>query len=213
MADIDSFWLFVFSGLALNLTPGADMLFVIDRAMSRGTPAGIAAALGIAVGSALHLLLAVIGVSALLAASPAAMNVLKVIGAAYLFWLGVTLIKSNLVAQTADTETDPGDATSYLLPAFIKGVAVNVLNPKIALFFVAFLPQFVNPNATQPIVALIILGCVFNFVGTAWNFIVAWGAARIRQHLQSDSLALRWYPRVVGILMLALAARLAISEF
>jgi len=197
MADIDNFWLFVVSGLALNLTPGADMLFVIDRAMSRGTWAGIAAALGIAVGSALHLLLAVIGVSALLAASPAAMNLLKLAGGAYLLWLGLTLMKSNLAAQAAVPETSPDHVTDDLLPAFFKGVAVNVLNPKIA---------------PKPIVALIILGCVFNIVGTTWNCIVAWGAAKIRTHLQTDSVTLRWYPRVVGILMLALAARLVFTE-
>lgn len=210
MIGIDSFWLFLISGLALNLTPGADMLYVIDRTIARGTRNGIFASAGIAAGCLIHLMLAAAGVTALLAASPASLTVLKMLGAAYLLWLGVTLLRSNLFEQSLSGPNNPS-TTSQQANDFLKGVAVNFLNPKIALFFIAFLPQFISQDATSPGATLVALGLIFNVVGTISLLVVVWAANHIRSKLKSGSLILRWYPRLVGALMLALGVRLALT--
>ncbi len=210
MADIENFWLFLATGLALNLTPGADMLYVIDRTIAGRAHNGIAAAFGIFAGCMVHLLLAAVGITALLAASPAALSLLKYAGAIYLAWLGISLMRSDVLRnlQSPSSETL---SSIRVLGDFIKGVAVNVLNPKIALFFVAFLPQFIRHDAGEPVIALVTLGLIFNVVGTALLFVVVWGAAKVRAHLAAGSPAFKWYPRVAGALMLALGCRLALT--
>lgn len=210
MIGIENLWLFLISGLALNLTPGADMLYVIDRTIARGTRNGIVASAGIAAGCLVHIVFAAIGVTALLAASPASLTILKVIGAAYLLWLGVTLIRSDLFEQLRSPANDSSTAIQQAND-FLKGVAINVLNPKIALFFIAFLPQFISQDATSPVATLVTLGVIFNVVGTFTLFIVVWAARTIRLTLKTKSPLLDWYPRLVGALMLALGVRLALT--
>jgi threonine/homoserine/homoserine lactone efflux protein len=201
--------LFVISGLLLNFTPGADTLYIVGRSTLQGTRAGAVAALGIGAGCCVHMLAAALGLSALLAASATAFTVVKLIGAAYLVYLGVSLWRSGPPTPAA------GKAPARRAPmriVFAQGVLTNVLNPKVALFFLAFLPQFVDADAPHKLVAFLFLGLVFNFNGTLWNLFVAWSAASIGRRVTGRGRASAWLARVAGTAFVALGIRLALSE-
>ena len=142
LPDLSRFLAFAMAGLALNMIPGADMTYVMASAARGGTRSGLAAALGISAGALIHVAAAVVGLSALIASSPAAFTILKWGGAAYLLYLAVQIIRTP---SGGDEEAPYRTAASSNAAIFRSGALVNVLNPKIALFFLAFLPQFVNP--------------------------------------------------------------------
>ena len=137
-----AFLSFVVAGLALNVVPGADMTFIIASAARGGRRDGIVASLGVGTGALFHILAAVLGLSAILASSQAAFNLIKWVGAAYLLWIAFSLIR----AKDAPADAPPRAASSLFRAAML----VNILNPKVALFFLAFLPQFVDPAAAMP---------------------------------------------------------------
>ena len=138
---IHSYGLFVLAGILLNLTPGQDSMFIIGRSLTGGLRAGVAAAVGISAGSIFHTLAAALGLSAILATSPAAFTIVKLVGAAYLVYLGLKMLlaKSTNGDVAASATVSSVDARS----AFLQGIVTNILNPKVALFFLAFLPQFI----------------------------------------------------------------------
>ena len=196
--------LFVLSALLLNITPGQDTLYIVSRSAYQGWRAGAVAALGIGAGCMVHITAAAFGLSALLAASASAFTVLKLAGAAYLIYIGVSLLRSARAAAAAKL------APSALRSIFVQGFWTNVLNPKVALFFVAFLPQFVDAAAAGSPLPFLFLGLVFNVNGTLWNLFVAWSAAHVGRALHSG--AALWFNRGVGALFVYLGARLALSE-
>ena len=196
--------LFVLSALLLNITPGQDTLYIVGRSASQGWRAGAVAALGIGAGCMVHITAAAFGLSALLAASASAFTVLKLAGAAYLIYIGVSLLRSARAAAATNL------APSALRSIFVQGFWTNVLNPKVALFFLAFLPQFVEAGAAGSPVPFLFLGLVFNLNGTLWNLFVAWSAAQVGRAL--DGGAALWFNRGVGALFVYLGARLALSE-
>ena len=199
--------LFVVSGLLLNFTPGADTLYIVGRGTVQGARAGAVAALGIGAGCCVHILAAALGLSALLAASATAFTVVKLIGAAYLVYLGVSLWRSG-----------PGKNGAAPLPpvplrrVFAQGVLTNVLNPKVALFFLAFLPQFVDPDTPNKLLAFLFLGLVFNANGTLWNLFVAWSAATLGGRVASRGRGATWLARTAGAAFVLLGVKLALSE-
>jgi len=195
---------FALAGLALNIVPGADMTFVIASAARGGRRDGIVAALGIGAGALIHVCAAVAGLSAILASSQAAFDLIKYAGAAYLLWLAFSLIRSGKSA---------GESTPPVLPArlFRSAMLVNILNPKVALFFLAFLPQFVDPAANLPAVQILCLGLWFDFAGTLVNIavaIVAAGAAVRLREVAWLARAARW---LAATIMGALAIQLALA--
>lgn len=198
---------FFAAALALNLTPGADMTYVMTRGVAQGRAAGLASALGIFGGSAIHTLLAAIGVSALLAASELGFQILKYAGAAYLLYLAV---RSFLKRE------EPMDATTSrpdrLWRVFLEGVLVNLLNPKVALFILAFLPQFVQPEKGAVWAQIVFLGTCFNISGTIVNAGVATAAARLSQRLRRSVSLRQWMNRITGTILGALAVRLILSS-
>jgi threonine/homoserine/homoserine lactone efflux protein len=139
MPDATTFGLFVAAALALLLMPGPAVIYVVTRSVDQGRPAGLASVLGVGIGSLVHIAFAAVGLSALLASSAAAFGVVKWLGAAYLIWLGLQRLLTRGEDAPAAVEPD------HLSRIFLQGVVVNVLNPKTALFFLAFLPQFVDP--------------------------------------------------------------------
>lgn len=207
---IHDLWLFVLTGLVLNLTPGADTLLVVSRTAAGGFRQGVAAALGIQVGCLVHAVAAALGVAALLAASPAAFRVLTGVGAAYLLWLGVQMLRSALSPAKADaaraSATGPRQATT-LRGAFAQGVLTNVLNPKVGLFFLAFVPQFIDAGAPSPLAAFLTLALVFDLTGGTWLLIVAALTARLRGAVAPH--VGRWLNGLGGALFIGLAWRLA----
>lgn len=213
MPDLHAYLLFIAASLLLNITPGADMLYVATNAARLGVARGIAGAFGVFAGTLVHIALAVVGLSAMLAASAFAFSVVKYVGAAYLLYLGCRL----LFARATDDKARSTQAAEPLAPrlsmaaVFARGALINVLNPKVALFFLAFLPQFVEPSATAHAAAFAVLGITFNVTGTLVNVLVALGAVGAGR-LPIARRAGHWAQRVVGALFIGLATRLALSS-
>jgi threonine/homoserine/homoserine lactone efflux protein len=200
--------LFIFSALLLNITPGPDTLYIVGRSSSQGFRAGAAAVLGISAGIMVHVTATALGLSAVLAASAAAFTVLKVAGAAYLVYVGISLMRSRVIAATAFASVAPAP----LRTIFVQGFWTNVLNPKVALFFLAFLPQFVDAAAPNEVLPFLFLGLLFNINGTLWNLFVAWSCARVSRVLMGSRAASMWFNRCVGMLFIYLGLRLALSK-
>jgi threonine/homoserine/homoserine lactone efflux protein len=213
---IHDLWLFLLAGVLLNITPGPDMGLIIARSTQQGTRAGIIAALGVGVGAFIHIAAAAIGLSALIVTSALAFTVLKWAGALYLVYLGIQLLRSPFANEapyegTASMQTSRPLAVARLRQIFLQGVLTNALNPKVAMFFLAFLPQFVSADAPSKVAAFIALGLLFNVVGTTWNIAVAWFTGRFAA--SSASLRLRaWLARVIGALFVGVAIKLALTE-
>ena len=197
---------FVLAGLALNIVPGADMTFVIASAARGGRRDGIVAALGIGAGALVHVVAAVLGLSAILASSQAGFDLIKWIGAAYLLWIAASMLRGG---QTHAEEPVRAGGTGWRL--FRAAMLVNILNPKVALFFLAFLPQFVDPAVAAPALQILFLGLWFDLVGTLVNVTVAVaaaGAAARFRHISWLGRAARW---VAATAMGGLAVQLALS--
>jgi threonine/homoserine/homoserine lactone efflux protein len=209
MFGTHDFALFVAAGVLLNVTPGPDMLYVIGRSTAQGVRAGAAAAFGIGAGCVVHAVAAALGLSAVLAASSSAFSVLQFAGAAYLVYVGVSLIRSARVPH--DAAPALALAPARLRAVFMQGFLTNVLNPKVALFFLAFLPQFVDADAASKPLALLFLGAVFNLNGTLWNLFVAWSAARMTAGLKHSTLA-AWFNGCIGGFFVYLGVRLALAK-
>jgi threonine/homoserine/homoserine lactone efflux protein len=202
-------WLFVLSALLLNITPGPDTLYILGRSTSQGWRAGAVAAFGIGTGALVHICAAALGLSAILAASATAFSVVKYLGAAYLLYVGIALIRSSGAAAmmaAADGQI------SQMRSIFLQGFLTNVLNPKVALFFLAFLPQFVSVDAASKPLAFLFLGAIFDFNGTIWNLAVAWSAARISGSLTPGITFRKWFNRCVGGVFVGVGLRLALSH-
>lgn len=202
--------LFVGAALLLNLTPGPDMLFVAGTAASRGRRAGLLAALGVGAGCLFHTVLAAVGLSALLAASDLAFTAVKWAGAAYLVWTGLTMLRAR-----RDTSGPSSERPARSGNPFWQGALTNALNPKVALFFLAFLPQFIDASAPGQAGALVVLGTLFNLGGTGVNLVVALLASRAAAGLASRGGAGRighWLQRAAGAMFVGLGLKLALSS-
>ena len=210
MLGIHDLWLFVLSGLLLNITPGPDTLYIVGRSSSQGWRAGAVAALGIGAGALVHICAAALGLSALLAASATVFTAVKIIGAAYLVYVGISLIRAKHSAQSPVIA--PGNRPVPLRGIFFQGFLTNVLNPKVALFFLAFLPQFVMADAPSKPLAFLSLGAIFDINGTLWNLLVAWSTARISRRLAAGDAFKKWFNRCVGSLFVLVGIRLALTH-
>ena len=207
LPDWPAFLSFVLTGLALNIVPGADMAFVIASSARGGHRVGVIAALGIGAGALVHILAATLGLSAILQSSQTAFNLIKWVGAVYLLWIALSLLRSNGAIRNAGAGTC---GSGWRL--FRAAMMVNILNPKVALFFLAFLPQFVDPETTAPALQILCLGLWFDLVGTLVNIIVASAAAGMAARLGH----VPWLGRIsrwlAATAMAGLAAQLAFSR-
>ena len=209
MLGIHDLPLFVVTGLLLNLLPGPDSLLIMTRSATQGWRAGSAAALGIGAGTFVHILAAAFGLSAVLAASSAAFTAVKLVGAAYILYMALGLLKSK---------KRDGNAAPLALPRlpyrkiFAQGFLTNVLNPKVALFFLALVPQFINADAPNKALAFIVLGCIFNFNGMLWCNALSLFTARVSSSIKLHPAVSLWLGRATGGLFVWLGVRLALSE-
>ena len=212
MPDTPQLLMFIAAGWLLNLTPGPDVLYIVSNALKGGVRAGIVAALGIVSGCFVHVFAAAFGVGALLATSAAAFNVLKWAGAAYLVWMGVKLllakVGTSVVPATGDSPTESAD----LRKVFRQGFLTNVLNPKVALFFLAFVPQFIAPGAEDKVTAFLLLGLLFNVNSLPINFGYAWLAGWASRRVGAVQRAMRWMDRGAGVMFIGFGLRLAMSD-
>jgi threonine/homoserine/homoserine lactone efflux protein len=206
--------LFVLAGLLLNLTPGPDVLYITSNALRLGARAGLVAGLGITTGCFVHVGAAALGVGALLATSATAFTVLKWVGAAYLCWTGGKLLLARAPQGLGlDDGAAPaqGHARVSVRAVYAGGFLTNALNPKVAIFFLAFLPQFIAPEASQKTLAFLLLGCLFTLVSIpvnmGWALAAAWLARRawVRG-------SMHWLDRVAGAMFLGFGLRLALSD-
>jgi len=201
--------LFIASGLLLNITPGQDTLYILGRTVSQGRRAGVLSVVGIISGAIIHTLAAAFGLAAILAASASAFVVIKFAGAAYLAYLGIRMILSGPETAGAESSTFDKDSDWSIYRA---GLLSNVLNPKVALFFMAFLPQFVAPTADSRVLAFLFLGAVFVFNGTLWCLFLVWAASAVNRRLRGRPSAGLLLKRAVGAMFVGLGVRLAVSK-
>lgn len=208
MFGIHDFGLFLAAGILLNLTPGPDTVYILGRSIAQGREAGIASALGISLGSIFHTCAAALGLSAILATSALAFGTIKLIGGAYLIFLGIKMIldRRKQLSLPADFRRHTTSA------AFRQGILTNILNPKVALFFLAFLPQFIDPASNMKIAAFIALGLTFVTTGTIWCLILAWFASIFSERLRNNETIAQWLNRTAGALFVFLGIRLATAK-
>jgi RhtB (resistance to homoserine/threonine) family protein len=212
MPDFQHLLLFVAAGWLLNLTPGPDVLYIVTHSLRSGARAGIVAGLGITAGCFVHIFAAAVGVSALLATSATAFTVLKWIGAAYLLWIGVKILFSRRPQTTTDLMAAAASEPQRPLKAvFIGGFWTNVLNPKVAIFFLAFVPQFIAPDAASPALAFAMLGVLFNLnaipVNVGWALVAAWMARR-----DAVQRGMHWLDRAAGVMFIGFGIKLALTD-
>lgn len=203
--------LFTLTVLVLNATPGVDMLYTVSRTLTGGWRGGVAAALGVCAGCVVHTVGAAFGLAALMAVSAWAFSLVKWAGAAYLVWLGIGMLR-----QAARRGEATAAAAAPMAPAgtgavFRQGMLTNVLNPKVALFFLAFLPQFIVPEAEHKTLAFLALGAWSIVQGMLFLFVLVAVTASLRRLGGSPRMA-RWLNAAGGLLFLGLAARLTQAE-
>jgi threonine/homoserine/homoserine lactone efflux protein len=211
MLGIHDLWLFIISGLILNITPGPDTAYIVGRSAQFGWRGGTAAALGIGAGCLVHVLACAIGLSALLAASATAFTLVKWVGAAYLCYIGIKMLLTR-ESEAAASSSAPEDRATALSKVFWQGALTNVLNPKVALFFLAFLPQFVDAAAPGKALAFLTLGLIFVFNGTLWCLAVAAFSARAAHRFRQSGCTMRWVNRALGAMFVYLGARIAMFQ-
>ncbi|MFG1495712.1 LysE family translocator [Saccharospirillum sp. HFRX-1] len=207
MLGINDLWLFMLSGILLNILPGPDSLYIISRSAGQGFKAGSAAALGIGSGTFVHILAAALGLSAILATSATAFMVVKIVGALYLISIAISMILSRAQPTSKVAAVQP----MPLRRIFRQGFLTNVLNPKVALFFLAFVPQFIDPASTQKALAFIVLGLIFNLNGMIWCHLLAWSSAHASRRVKQNPRLTLWLNRLAGTLFGYFGIKLAFS--
>jgi len=207
MPAAETIALFMAAALALNITPGPDMMYVTARSVADGRRAGVVAALGIGAGTLVHIAALALGLAALLAALPLAYDVLRIAGAVYLVVIGLQLLLRRPRADAVQAL-----ARSPLGTVFAQAVLTNVFNPKVALFFLAFLPQFVDPAAGPAVAQIVVLGLLFDVQGTIVNVAVALVASGTTARLRASARAVSVLQRLTGAVFVALGARLAMAK-
>ena len=208
MFGIHDFGLFLITGILLNLAPGPDTAYIVGRSIAQGREAGVASALGISVGSIFHTCAAALGLSAILAASAWAFVVVKIIGGGYLVFLGIRM----LLERREKLDLPSTFHRSTTAAAFRQGILTNILNPKVALFFLAFLPQFIDPSSNAKVAAFMTLGLTFVITGTTWCLILALFASAFSERLRGNQTIAQWLNRTVGALFVFLGVRLAATR-
>ncbi|MDB5232008.1 MAG: yrhP [Chitinophagaceae bacterium] len=205
MLGITNLPAFIAAGILLNVSPGADTMYILGRSIAQGRKAGIYSALGIVSGVFVHITFAALGLSLIVARSAMVFSVIKYAGAVYLAYLGIQMLlkKSNQVFSMAEEDT------KSLKKLYISGVLTNVLNPKVALFFLVFLPQFIIPSAAGNPLPFFILGIIFLIPGTIWCLLLALFSSMLATKIKGNISAASWINKITGGIFIALGLRLA----
>lgn len=209
MPDLQNFLLFALAALMLNITPGNDMLFVITRSLTYGTRAGIFAALGIGVGCFVHIFASVVGLSLIIRQSAFLFNLIRYAGAAYLIYIGVRSFlekPSTMLVNQTQVKKDSS------LKTLRQGAITNVLNPKVSLFFLAFLPQFIDNQAENATMQILFLGLWFNVSGTLVNVLIALLFSKIVARLNKFQQFWKWQNKISGAVLVALGLQIALKK-
>lgn len=210
MIEPSQLLLFMLAGWVLNLTPGPDVLYIISRSLRGGRRTGFAAVAGISTGCLVHVALASLGLGVLLATSATLFMVVKGVGAAYLLWVGVRLLLAKGGADTLQQGVDAGGGAGSWWQVFAGGFLTNVLNPKVVLFFLAFLPQFIAPSVQNKTLAFAMLGLIFTVNALPITALYVLAADRMRSSRWAAR-GMQWLDKVAGVLFIGFGVRLALS--
>ncbi len=210
MDSINNLTSFVIAGILLNLTPGQDTIYILGRSIAQGRKAGIISVLGISTGALFHISASAFGLSAILMASASVFSIIKYIGAGYLVYLGIRMFLSKNGAF--GTTFDSASEKANYLRTYRQGILTNVLNPKMALFFLAFLPQFINPTSANSPLPFFFLGSIFLTTGTIWCLIVAVFSSYVTDTLRRKPGIKRIMEKISGGLFIFLGLKLAIEK-
>lgn len=206
---IDHYLVFLTAGILLNITPGADTIYILSRSIAQGKPAGIASVLGIGSGGIFHTVCAAFGLSILLAQSSLLFNIVKLIGAAYLAYMGLTM----LIGKTGPAEISGSSSKKETIRRiYFQGLITNVTNPKVALFFISFLPQFVSVSNTHGSLPFLILGLTFITTGSIWCVVLAVSAAFISRKLRENPVISKVMLKLCGCMFVGLCVQLALKH-
>lgn len=208
MFGIINYKLFILSSILLNLTPGSDTIYILGKGISNGKKAAIISALGISVGCLVHTILAAFGLSAVLSKSILAFNIVKWIGAIYLIYLGIKSFKSKgfSLEETTNENAIP------LKKIFTEGILTNILNPKVALFFLSFMPQFIAQDNNHGALPFLILGFTFVISGTIWCQILAISSSLMTKKLKENPRISDRLNKITGIVFVALGIKLVTTK-
>jgi RhtB (resistance to homoserine/threonine) family protein len=209
---IQNLGLFILAGWALNLTPGPDVFYMVGSTLRSGFRGGVIAMAGIFAGCLVHVFAATVGLSALIATSATAFTLLKWLGAAYLIYIGFQMMRTKLPASDTQQFDVAHSQSISNKTIFIQGFLSNALNPKVALFFLAFLPQFISSHATQPWLAFLALGILFNINAIPVNLGYVMLAAWVSKRMGSLQRGMAWLERAAGALFIGFGVKLALSE-
>lgn len=223
MPETQQLLVFMLAGLLLNLTPGPDVLYIVSRSLRGGVQPGLVAAWGITAGCCVHVAAAALGLGAVLATSADAFNLIKWVGAAYLLWMGVRLfwrtfqaeVDEGVVRSLAGGDQPnqyPPNEVASLRAVFFGAFATNALNPKVALFFLAFVPQFIPAQVSDPVWSFVLLGFLFNLnsllVSMGWALATCWLASRAH----AVQRGMRHLDRLGGLLFIGFGLKLALTD-
>ena len=211
MPSLDTLLVFTVAAFVLSASPGPSNLYVLARSVSQGHRAGYVAALGLASGGLVHVAGAALGLAALFHQSATAFTIVKYIGAAYLVWLGIQCLRDGVRNQPLKVETT-GIAQRSKGRIFRESALVEILNPKVALFFLAFLPQFVDPAAGPVALQTLVLGLIVTATALPCDLFVAWSAGRIAGLLRRQPIWLRLQNFLSGTILIGLGAAMAVAR-
>jgi RhtB (resistance to homoserine/threonine) family protein len=209
MTGIVHFETFLLAGILLNLTPGNDTIFILVKSIGQGKKAGIVSTLGIATGGIGHTMLAAFGLSVIIAKSILLFNIIKYLGAAYLLYMGYQMLTNK--TPLATDEIIESKSANYR-KIYRDGFLTNILNPKVALFFIAFLPQFIDPTFRNTVVPFLLLGATFITTGTIWCIILALFASGIFGRLKSNRMVSALISKLCGITLVGLGIKIALTD-
>lgn len=209
MTGIIHFTTFLMTGILLNLTPGNDTIFILSKSIGQGKKAGIMSALGIGTGSIIHTVLAALGLSIIIAKSILLFNIIKYAGAAYLLYVSYKMLTDKSKLNTNISIENKG--VNYL-KIYRDAIITNVLNPKVALFFIAFLPQFIDPAVRNTIVPFLILGLTFITTGMIWCLLLATFAASIFAKMKSNQKVSIYINKICGTALILLGIKVALTN-
>ncbi|MGD8846308.1 MAG: LysE family translocator [Desulfobacteraceae bacterium] len=209
MFEIQNFSLFIISSILLNLTPGQDTIYIIGRSVVQGKKGGMVSAFGIMSGVLVHTMLAAFGLSAILVASSIAFSIVKYIGAGYLIWIGIGFVRNK--AHHAQLSID-GSIQQKPWKTYRQGMLTNLLNPKVALFFLSFLPQFVSPETESVFGSFMALGMIFFMTGSIWCIVLVYGSSWLKSKFYGGNMMGGLLNKITGALFIGLGIKLAFSQ-
>jgi len=209
MSDLNYWLLFISTAFALNIAPGPDLLYILTKTMANGKKVGIASALGVCTGALFHVFLAAFGLSAIIASSAIAFTIVKVVGACYLIFLAYQSFRSSGTNLDVSNEVQSKET---LFSAFKQGVLIDILNPKVAIFFMAFLPQFIRSDHGSVPFQLLYLGLIIVAIAIIVEVVYVLLASKLTEKVRGSKKISMWLDRVVGTVFLALGIKLATTS-